>query len=72
MYVSFSHVLDLRLTRNALSAPLLIEIIACGALYTSEQSAAAELHTAALVLMREVRDSHYLCGSCRHLGWNRL
>ncbi|KAH6701317.1 hypothetical protein BKA61DRAFT_620512 [Leptodontidium sp. MPI-SDFR-AT-0119] len=38
-------------------SPLLIEIIACGALYTNEQGAAAELHTAALVLLKEVENN---------------
>ena len=54
MYVSVYTMLDLRLTQNALPAPLLIEIMACGALYTNEQSAAAELHAAAVFLLKEV------------------
>ncbi|KAH7142958.1 hypothetical protein B0J13DRAFT_556236 [Dactylonectria estremocensis] len=35
------------------SPPLLIEIMACGAFYSNEQGAAQDLHTTALLLMRE-------------------
>lgn len=66
MYVSCHEEFELELTPSLSIAPLLIEMMACGAMYLSEPLPAAKMHAVTLQLSLQVRFSS---GSMHVKGW---